>query len=235
MNNIEFFKEIFNNVSKGKLSSLSDVKYYKRWATYLQPQRNSIADHLPWINFPAIDFLEKHLNSSDKVFEYGGGGSTLFFLDRVKEVVTVEHNPEWFQILQKTVIVENNKKWDGNLLVAEPTSNYQSLKSSNPDDYYSADPNYSKMSFFKYASYIDKFPDGYFDVVLVDGRARPSCIKHAVNKIKKDGILVLDNAERNYYMQETGPYMRNFKMIMDRFSPLPYLKHFTQTNIWQKI
>ena len=50
-----------------------------------------------------------------------------------------------------------------------------------------------------YASVIDRFPDGYFGLVFVDGRSRPSCVKHSIPKIKSGGFLILDDADRNYY------------------------------------
>ncbi|MGD0612699.1 MAG: hypothetical protein ABSB41_14420 [Anaerolineales bacterium] len=54
---------------------------------------------------------------------------------------------------------------------------------SNPDDYVSGSPDYQGYTFKKYVAQIDEFKPDYFDIVLVDGRARPSCIKHAVGKV----------------------------------------------------
>lgn len=41
---------------------------------------------LPWINYPAIEFLQKNLETNHKIFEFGGGASTLFFAKRVKKL-----------------------------------------------------------------------------------------------------------------------------------------------------
>jgi hypothetical protein len=47
---------------------------------------------LPWITYPAIEFL-KQLDLSDKrVFEYGCGGSTIFWSGVAREVDSVEDN-----------------------------------------------------------------------------------------------------------------------------------------------
>jgi hypothetical protein len=52
---------------------------------------------LPWITYPAIEFL-KQLNLADKtVFEYGCGGSTLFWSRVAKQVDSVEHVDEFYQ------------------------------------------------------------------------------------------------------------------------------------------
>lgn len=234
MNNF-FYQQVFNDFTKGKLSAVLNFKYYKRWKDYLNPDRSSISDHSPWISFPAIDFLKRNLELGNKIFEYGGGGSTLFFLDRVNEVITVEHNPEWFQVLKQSITAANKNKWEGNLILPEPIQIKQSLNISDPEHYYSYDQNYDKMTFKNYASYIDKFKDEYFDVVLIDGRARPSCIKHSINKIKKGGLLILDNAERNYYLKNTTSFLQDFKLILSKFAPLPYSEIFTQTNVWRKV
>ncbi len=36
------------------------------------------------------------------LFEFGSGNSTLFFAERVKNVISVEHNKEWYQIVNST-------------------------------------------------------------------------------------------------------------------------------------
>ena len=225
-----FWKQLFNDDS-----DILNLQYYGRWKKYLDPKKNSISDRLAWINFPAIDFLNRVIKKDFRVFEYGGGGSTLFFLDRVEEVITVEHNPEWFEKLQEILSPAEKSRWTGSLMLPEKNDNSEGLSISAPDDYYSSDVNYRDMNFRKYASSINKFPDDYFDIVLVDGRARPSCIKHAVNKIRSQGYLILDNADRDYYLKDIGPLLKNFKLVSKKLAPLPYNPDFVKTNIWEKI
>ena len=50
-----------------------------------------------------------------------------------------------------------------------------------------------------YYNVCKQFPDEYFDLILVDGRNRKGCIIQSLSKLKKGGILMLDNAERSYY------------------------------------
>ncbi len=52
---------------------------------------------LPWINYPAIAFLEQRLNRSLTMFEYGCGFSTLFYARLIKKVTSVEHNKIWYE------------------------------------------------------------------------------------------------------------------------------------------
>jgi len=50
---------------------------------------------IPWISYPAIKMLEKILKPEMRVFEWGVGGSTLFFSARVRQLVSIEHDLQW--------------------------------------------------------------------------------------------------------------------------------------------
>jgi hypothetical protein len=50
---------------------------------------------LPWMTYPAIDFLSRRIRPDMAVFEYGCGASTLWWAARVSRVVAVEHDPGW--------------------------------------------------------------------------------------------------------------------------------------------
>ncbi|HMW26715.1 MAG TPA: hypothetical protein PKC51_08750, partial [Ferruginibacter sp.] len=87
--------------------------YRKPWLASFQKGRNSIADELPWLPFHAQAFLKDQLQPSFKVFEFGGGGSTLFFCKHAGEVVTVEDHEEWFSTLTQMVKTKNYPNWVG--------------------------------------------------------------------------------------------------------------------------
>lgn len=52
---------------------------------------------LPWITYPAIEFLKNRIHKEMSVFEYGCGGSTIWWASRVKEVISIEHDKDWYQ------------------------------------------------------------------------------------------------------------------------------------------
>lgn len=52
---------------------------------------------LPWFTYPSIEFLKKRIKKEMSVFEYGCGGSTLWWASRVKEVVSIEHDEKWYK------------------------------------------------------------------------------------------------------------------------------------------
>ncbi len=57
---------------------------------------------LPWYTYPAIEYLESMDWSRRTIFEYGAGNSSLFWASRAARVTSVEHNEEWFNLLQKS-------------------------------------------------------------------------------------------------------------------------------------
>lgn len=233
---MKYLKEILKaKRDKKTLPSLAHlIKQYGLWYKCLH-NTDVFKNAIPWITFSAIDFLNRYLKGDMKVFEYGGGGSTLFFSSRVNELVTIEHNRDWSEALRKVMQDQTNVRWDGNFIEAEDVAEISNPNPSNPSHYVSEDVTFKNKSFKQYASFIDTYPDEYFDVVLVDGRARPSCLKHSLTKVKKNGLLILDNADRSYYLEYFHDKLNNYKLELRDFGPTPYVKWFTQTNIWRRI
>lgn len=211
--------------------------YRQRWSDSFRPDRNSVADELPWINFPALEFLERQLRPEYKVFEFGGGGSTLFFCKNVAEVATVEDHSEWFDILTRTVSDKGYRNWKGFLIPAEPLTDSRTPRSpEDPAAFSSKAKGMEHMSFEKYARAIDPFPADYFDVILVDGRSRPSCIRQALPHLKTGGFLVVDNTERPYYLAAFKEVIASrFHVEVNQFAPVAYTPDFTQTTILRRI
>jgi len=50
---------------------------------------------IPWLSYPVISFLSERLNTNMLLFEYGSGNSTIYYSQRVKKVIAVEHNKVW--------------------------------------------------------------------------------------------------------------------------------------------
>lgn len=69
------------------------------WFRSFREERSVDADGspLPWITYPAIEFLKNRIHAEMSVFEYGCGNSTLWWASKVKEVISVEHENDWYQ------------------------------------------------------------------------------------------------------------------------------------------
>jgi hypothetical protein len=232
---IHYTKAMLKEITSGNAAIVESRAYYRQWQDSLAPGRNSVTDEQPWITFPVISILDKWITKGSKVFEFGGGGSTLFFTNRAGEVITVEHDAEWYRILDQKLKDKKAGNWKGNLILPETSNATSGLDPADPAHYFSADAGFSSHLFKAYASYIDQFPDQYFDLVLVDGRVRPSCTIHSVPKIKKGGLLVIDNADRPYYFTKIQQILDSeFELVFNKKTLSPYVDFFTQTGVWRK-
>lgn len=163
----------------------------------------------PWLTFDAIETLRARMHDGLRVFEYGSGGSTLFWLRWRVELCSVEHDPSWYHEIRSRL--PGDRAVDYRLVEPEPfAERHVGLDPADPEAYGSGDESFRGRTFRRYASQIDEFPDGHFDIVLVDGRARPACLRHAVPKVRPGGVLILDNADRAYYVARLGDSLRTF-------------------------
>lgn len=213
------------------LSYPTQRKHAMRWIKSLQPDF-LLRQKKPWIAFDALDYLEK-LDLQDKyVFEYGSGGSTLFWLSKGAYCVSVEHNPAWFHRIK--AITDKNSRLTYYLSEPEPfepSINEYQPNPANPDDFISEEFCSVKVHYRTYVQRIMAFKDETFDIVSIDGRARPSCIKHSVKKVKVGGILILDNADRTYYTEQSHHYLQNFARLKF-YGAVPTLPTMYQTDIY---
>jgi predicted O-methyltransferase YrrM len=85
---------------------------------------------------------------------------------------------------------------------------------SQPENYASLGREFRDMRFSEYVQVIDNFPDSSFDVVFVDGRARASCVRHGIPKVRVGGYLVLDNADRSYYLRHNECFLGKWKRFV---------------------
>jgi len=57
--------------------------------------RSPLARGVPWWSFRAIEYLDQLLPADVAVFDWGSGGSTLFWARRGAHVLALEHDREW--------------------------------------------------------------------------------------------------------------------------------------------
>lgn len=78
---------------------------------------------IPWITYPAFEYLSQFDYAESDVFEFGSGNSTLFWARRARSVVSIETDKEWFETLRKgkppnvqLSLVEGADEFSGNIL-----------------------------------------------------------------------------------------------------------------------
>lgn len=75
---------------------------------------------IPWLTYPAIDFLAERVTGGMSVFEFGSGYSTLWWAERAARVTCVEHNPDWAEEVRSMM----PPNVDFNHVALEPDGDY---------------------------------------------------------------------------------------------------------------
>jgi hypothetical protein len=145
---------------------------------------------LPWWTLEATRLVERHLAARPgaRVFEYGAGASSVFLARRAREVVSVEHDPQWHDVVARKLAAQPNARLE---LVQAPATNAG-------NGYRSRHPAWTGRDFSDYVHSIDR-EDGLFDLIVIDGRCRTHCLNAALRRVKVDGIILFDNAGRRRY------------------------------------
>lgn len=166
----------------------------------------------PWLSPGAVVFLDEELKPEMRLFEWGSGRSTVWFANRVKEVVSIEYHKEWAQKVEKMLKDKDVKNVDLRYIPLD-----HPIKDPTPK-YYEITP--------KYVAEIEKFPKESLDVIIVDGHYRLTCVDKCKDYLKLGGILVIDNFNRDtvegWGVPQTWSLLHQSENVM------------TQTSIWQK-
>lgn len=216
-----------------RVSLFSLSRQYYRWCRDFRRPAELGRECAPWMPFSAIDFIQGKLTKEQSIFEFGAGQSTLYFARRIKNVVTVEHDQAWAERVRNKAA--HDRLQNISIIVAPPSKEEQASHRdpADLDSYVSSDRALSNYSFREYASAIDRFDDASFDFIIIDGRARPSCMKHAVNKLAPGGWLVLDNAERPHYRAIHQALLSWDKRTF--IGPGAFNHYFWKTCFWRRV
>ena len=185
----------------------------------------------PWLPYLVTEFI-RQIICPVSVFEWGSGGSTVMFLRmKLARLVSVEHDPAWYERIQGELSRRSLKHPDYRLIPYEDGE--IAPDKGNPAHYKSGSTELGPVNFRAYASAIDDQPP--FDLVLVDGMARASCLAHAVGKVKPGGYLVLDNTgDRPYYLEQTRHLFEGWEtVVIDGHGPI--LDYPWQTTILRNV
>jgi SAM-dependent methyltransferase len=128
----------------------------------------------PGLATPCVQFIESWLRRTDSVLEYGSGGSTPWFVSRVREVVSVENDRGWYERVKNWTSSATNLSlhlFDG---AAEPKKTGGLVSS-------------------EYVDFAQSLPVEHFDLVLDDGWARIAVARKCLPLLKSGGCLVFDD------------------------------------------
>ena len=229
LRNRRHFLREFDEFEKNGL--LKDLRMFPGWLAILNTRKPPIDNGLPWISFPALQFLDKILAPGMQVFEWGCGGSTIFYARKGTFVTSIEHSLDWSKLVGERLLAGKYTGWSIQHIPPEPANAPDATICDHPS-YLSTDAEFYGQKFLQYVCKIDSYQDKYFDIVAIDGRARSSCVMHAVPKVKQGGYLLWDNTERSEYQNAIRSVPDDWKRF-DFIGPIVCGETFGCTTVWQ--
>lgn len=138
-------------------------------------------------SIPEQEFFMSNLKDTHIVLEFGSGISTFEIANKVKKIISVEHQKNWYDSL----ILELPKNCT--LILKEPNLPYVEGVSCGTYD--------------EFKDYIESpIEYGPFDIILIDGRARVSCSSICKLLSHENTIIFIHDFHRPEY-QEALKYL----------------------------
>jgi len=151
-----------------------------RWSYYSGHFKSSLSlksfdrhgKPLPWLTYPANDFLMTRDFSESSVLEFGGGNSTLFWASNAKSVVTLDENVDWVKYLRKK-IPTNVTLFN---VVKDRSAQVMPVR-----------------------EILSNVGEKKFDLVIVDGMNRQQMFLIGLEYLSSKGMIVCDNSDTTDY------------------------------------
>lgn len=143
-------------------------------------RRSPIEMERPWFSYAATEWLAGYVRQDMRVFEYGSGGSTLFFSSRVACVVSVEDDAAWQDLVSARLAQLGRRNVE---------LRHRAFDFKQPRDFASS-------------GYVAAVREGApWDIIVVDGQdwtfqERPVCFAVAQECVVKGGAIIVDDSWR---------------------------------------
>ena len=136
-----------------------------------------------WMSNLEVKFFKKHLESNQRVLEWGCGSSTIRISKLVTEIHSVEHNKDWFDNINSKISNTNIS-----LYLCEPDNEYVEGRHCG--------------TFQQFETYIKKPLElGRFDLIFIDGRARIECAKICKDISHEDTLIFIHDYRGRFYKE----------------------------------
>lgn len=173
--------------------------------------RQKVRGQQPWITRESLMLLDQMLHANDRGLEYGAGGTTAWFAERVEFVDSVEGFPQWYQPLRDDLDQRGITNVDLHLVSADE------LGYETPEHR---------------AAYVGVNPElapASLEFVFVDGEYRDECALRAIGLLRSGGLLILDNAETYLPTHSRSPWQ------LDEPATELWKEFVDQTADWRRI
>ena len=150
---------------------------------------NKFSSFRPLMHEHEYKFIEKFLNKNDTLLEFGSGNSTIYFSGIVKKVISIEHDVDWVNSLNK-------------LINAYDIQNIELIYQAA----HSPDPKPCRYEQFKDYVHLPATKNLQFSKVLIDGRARKYCAKYLWDIIDENVVVFIHDFNRADYQMALKYY-----------------------------
>jgi len=142
--------------------------------------KNKYESYLPLMFENEYKFVEKYIDKSDTLLEWGSGNGTIYFSGLVKKLISIEHDLDWYNTINKTISILNCDNIE--LVYVKPTVMDQSIN------------RYEQLKDYVDYPIVNQLK---FDKVLIDGRARKYCAMMLYEYINDDTIVLIHDFNFN--------------------------------------
>jgi len=217
-----FLSEWIQFVKKGN-GLTEPIRDFKAYYRYNRLMKGTLEAELPWISHRAYLRLDKLVKPHWKVFEFGCGGSTLFLNGKVESMTSVEHDSGWAKVVSEKL--EGNPNFSIQFIPEDEQGDeeFQSIHGMNESGSY----------FETYSKAASNLPDESLDLLIIDGRSRPACLKYSHSKVKPGGYLLFDNSNRESYQEAISTFLKDWERE-DFKGVTVYDAFFNQTSLFRK-
>jgi hypothetical protein len=153
---------------------------------------------IPWMHEGVVNMLKNVLSSDTKILEFGSGNSTLFYSKYTNNIYSVEHDKTWYNKISKKLDNKIVYKLIEIDYVSKPSTDLKFYNSNSVEEIFEMN-----------------IPDEYFDIIIIDGIHRVNCAYGSIKKLKKGGILILDDTNRIENPVSDGSYMPIKNLVKD--------------------
>ncbi len=176
------------------------------WTRVLAKARKIVPAPIPFLSMGAVMWLARRVQPGCRVLEWGGGNSTLWFLGRGAEVVTIESSPEWSREIEDEARKRN----------VATRLNLQNLSGSAALDF---------------AAGLGRD----FDFVLVDcaqaETSRQEAMHASWSKVRRGGWMILDNSDHPHHWEAVREMSPHPGVHFTGYGPMSLV--VTRTSLWQ--
>lgn len=164
---------------------------------------------LPMLARDVLPFLEERLDDSQVGLEWGSGGSTTWFAERCKSLVSIEDISAWHARVEQKLKEGAHENVDLRLVSLDRSGKSPGLE-----------------GFPNYVLEANRFENESFDFCLIDGRYRQACVLMALPKIKPGGLLIVDDS--NGMAQSEWGVEKDWPVVLEASTGLK------KTTVWRR-